>query len=38
MEREGLKTERLVLRRWRAEDRAPFVRMNREPAMMERQG
>lgn len=30
-----LKTERLVLRRWRAEDRAPFRRMNADPRVME---
>jgi RimJ/RimL family protein N-acetyltransferase len=30
-----LKTERLVLRRWRADDRAPFSRMNADPEVME---
>jgi RimJ/RimL family protein N-acetyltransferase len=28
-------TERLVLRRWRREDRAPFAEMNADPAVME---
>lgn len=31
----ALKTERLVLRRWRAEDRLPFQRMNADPRVME---
>jgi len=31
----GLKTERLILRRWRAEDRLPFQRMNADPRVME---
>jgi len=30
-----LQTERLILRRWRADDREPFVRMNQDPAVME---
>lgn len=30
-----LRTERLILRRWREEDREPFARMNRDPAVME---
>jgi ribosomal-protein-alanine N-acetyltransferase len=30
-----LRTERLVLRRWRDEDRAPFARMNADPRVME---
>jgi ribosomal-protein-alanine N-acetyltransferase len=30
-----LKTERLVLRRWRADDRVPFARMNADPDVME---
>ena len=30
-----LKTERLVLRPWRPEDRAPFAEMNADPAVME---
>jgi ribosomal-protein-alanine N-acetyltransferase len=30
-----LETERLWLRRWRAEDRAPFARMNGDPLVME---
>jgi RimJ/RimL family protein N-acetyltransferase len=30
-----LETERLVLRRWRASDREPFARMNRDPKVME---
>lgn len=29
-----LRTERLILRRWRAADRAPFARMNADPAVM----
>ncbi|MFC0006336.1 GNAT family N-acetyltransferase [Micromonospora siamensis] len=29
------RTERLVLRRWRPEDRAPFAAMNADPAVME---
>jgi RimJ/RimL family protein N-acetyltransferase len=28
-------TERLILREWREEDREPFARMNRDPAVME---
>lgn len=28
-------TDRLLLRRWRASDRAPFARMNADPAVME---
>lgn len=31
----NLETERLILRRWRAEDREPFARMNADPAVME---
>ncbi|MFD2082399.1 Protein N-acetyltransferase, RimJ/RimL family [Actinopolymorpha cephalotaxi] len=30
-----LKTERLLLRRWRESDRAPFAAMNADPAVME---
>jgi len=30
-----LRTERLVLRRWQARDRAPFAAMNADPAVME---
>ncbi len=30
-----VETERLILRRWRAEDRAPLVRMNADPEVME---
>ncbi|HEX6867734.1 MAG TPA: GNAT family N-acetyltransferase, partial [Candidatus Limnocylindrales bacterium] len=30
-----IRTERLLLRRWRDEDRAPFVAMNQDPAVME---
>jgi RimJ/RimL family protein N-acetyltransferase len=30
-----LETERLILRRWRAEDREPFAEMNRDPRVME---
>lgn len=30
-----LRTERLVLRRWRDEDRAPFAAMNADPRVME---
>ncbi len=30
-----LRTERLLLRRWRAEDRAPFAAMNADPEVME---
>ncbi len=30
-----IRTERLLLRRWREEDREPFARMNRDPAVME---
>ena len=30
-----IETERLLLRRWRAADREPFARMNRDPAVME---
>src|ERR1043165_1050093 len=29
-----LQTERLLLRRWRAEDREPFARMNADPEVM----
>jgi RimJ/RimL family protein N-acetyltransferase len=29
-----LRTERLLLRRWRATDRAPFARMNADPEVM----
>jgi RimJ/RimL family protein N-acetyltransferase len=32
---EGLQTERLLLRRWRAEDRLPFAAMNADPRVME---
>jgi RimJ/RimL family protein N-acetyltransferase len=31
----SLRTERLVLRRWRQEDRGPFADMNADPAVME---
>src|SRR5687767_8018500 len=30
-----LRTERLVLRRWRDEDREPFARLNADPVVME---
>ena len=30
-----LRTNRLLLRRWRPEDRAPFARLNADPALME---
>jgi RimJ/RimL family protein N-acetyltransferase len=30
-----LRTERLILRRWRPKDRAPFAQMNRDPLVME---
>jgi RimJ/RimL family protein N-acetyltransferase len=30
-----LRTDRLLLRRWRPEDRAPFAAMNADPAVME---
>jgi RimJ/RimL family protein N-acetyltransferase len=30
-----IRTERLLLRRWRAEDRAPFAALNADPAVME---
>ena len=30
-----IRTERLLLRRWRDDDRAPFAAMNRDPAVME---
>jgi RimJ/RimL family protein N-acetyltransferase len=30
-----LHTDRLILRRWKLEDRAPFARMNRDPLVME---
>ena len=30
-----LRTERLFLRRWRAEDRVPFAKMNADPRVME---
>lgn len=30
-----LTTERLILRRWREADRAPFARINRDPVVME---
>jgi len=30
-----LRTERLVLRRWRAEDLAPFAALNADPVVME---
>ena len=32
---EELRTERLILRRWREADRRPFAQMNRDPAVME---
>lgn len=32
---EGLRTSRLLLRRWRAADREPFARMGTDPAVME---
>ena len=35
MEMTTLTTPRLVLRPWREEDRAPFARMNADPAVME---
>ena len=31
----NLRTERMILRRWRAEDREPFARMNADPRVME---
>src|SRR5690606_13074652 len=31
----GLRTERLVLRRWRDEDRDPFAALNADPVVME---
>ena len=31
----GLKAERLLLRRWKPEDRAPFARINSDPVVME---
>jgi RimJ/RimL family protein N-acetyltransferase len=31
----GLRTEHLLLRRWRPEDRAPFAAMNADPQVME---
>lgn len=31
----GLRTARLLLRQWRAEDRAPFAAMNADPRVME---
>ncbi len=31
----ALRTNRLLLRRWRPEDRAPFARLNADPAVME---
>jgi RimJ/RimL family protein N-acetyltransferase len=30
-----LRTERLLLRRWREEDRAPFAALNADPVVME---
>lgn len=30
-----IRTDRLLLRRWRESDRAPFTQMNRDPAVME---
>jgi RimJ/RimL family protein N-acetyltransferase len=30
-----VRTERLLLRRWRDEDRAPYIAMNQDPAVME---
>lgn len=35
MPRPPLKTERLVLRRWRPEDREPFAALNADPEVME---
>jgi RimJ/RimL family protein N-acetyltransferase len=34
-DRDELRTERLLLRRWRPEDRAPFAALNVDPAVME---
>lgn len=31
----AIATERLILRRWREEDRGPFARLNSDPAVME---
>jgi len=31
----NMETDRLILRRWREEDREPFARMNSDPAVME---
>ncbi len=31
---ELLETQRLLLRRWRGEDRVPFARINRDPAVL----
>ena len=31
----ALRTERLLLRRWRPEDREPFAELNADPAVME---
>jgi RimJ/RimL family protein N-acetyltransferase len=30
-----IRTERLLMRRWRDEDREPFAAMNADPAVME---
>jgi RimJ/RimL family protein N-acetyltransferase len=35
LETKRLETDRLVLRRWRAEDREPFAQMNGDPEVME---
>jgi ribosomal-protein-alanine N-acetyltransferase len=32
---DGIRTERLLLRRWRPEDRAPFAALNADPVVME---
>lgn len=33
-----LRTDRLLLRRWREQDRKPFAEMNADPGVMERLG
>ncbi len=35
MSDDGVRTERLLLRRWRASDRAPFAALNADPRVME---
>src|SRR5688572_22070549 len=35
MSNESLRTERLILRRWRREDREPFAALNSDPQVME---